>query len=161
MERIKITERIKIGASLLLLACFLLPFSSCTRHLDEDGKLTYISKKPAVKAITEYTYPWEGLNLKEVSDWLFLLCFVWPIPILIHRYRSGGRRIKLIFWILEPVFLSGSSYYIYFLSNFFGKPAIGAYLMHTANFFYGTAWISETTTKIKQRRKNKNLTKQS
>lgn len=150
----KITNRIKIGASLLLLVCIVLPFSSCTRHLDEDGKSTYISKKATVETVTEYSYAWEDFDLKDFSGWLFLLCFIWPIPILVHRYKSKRKRLKLIFWTLEPIFLGGASYYIDFSSTFLATPAIGAYLMQVAYFSYGISWISEVVIKIANKRKS-------
>lgn len=149
----KITNRIKIGASLLLLVCIVLPFSSCTRQLDKDGNNSYISKKPVVETVTEYSYPWENIDLKEYSDWLFLLCFIWPIPILIHRHKSKKERLKLFFWTLEPLFLGGASYYINFSSTFLANPAIGAYLMQAAYFSYGISWVSEVVIKISRKRK--------
>lgn len=151
MKRTRITEHMKIAASFLLLICIVLPFTSCTYQLDEDGKPTYISKKPGVQVVTKYEYPLEDLNLKR--DWYFLLCFIWPIPILMHRYIGKRERLKLLFWLMEPLLLGFSSYLIYFRSTFLATPAIGAYLMQVAYAIYGTAWISEAIIKFLKRRR--------
>lgn len=155
MKKFITPDRIKIIAVFLLLACLVLPFSSCSYHIDENGRPTYLSKKPAVQLVTEYSYPWKEFDPKEYMSWLFILCFLWPIPILIHRYRSRRKRLKQVFWVLEPLFIGGSSWYIYFESHFLVNPAFGSYLALTANGTYGVAWLSEVLIKFMKRRKNK------
>jgi len=155
METFKTTNRIKIRAAIFLLFCILLPISSCQREYDEDGKLAFVSKKPTVEVKTEYNFVWKEFDPKDYSDWMLIICFIWPIPILIHRHRSKQRKLKMILWVIEPLLIGGATYIIYVHSTIFVQPAIGAYLAHTANGCYAIAWISESVMKIKRR---KNLT---
>jgi hypothetical protein len=158
MKKFITPDRIKMGAAFLLLACLILPFSSCSYNIDEDGKATLFSKKPAVQLITRYDYPWKEFNPKESSSWLFIFCFLWPIPILIHRYYSGRERLKQVFWAVEPLFIGGASWRIYIESHILVDPAFGAYLALVANGAYGVAWLSEVLIKFIKRRKKMNLT---
>jgi len=50
-----VSDRIKIACAFALRVCLLLPVSSCTRELDEDGKYAAVTKKPVVEVITEYS----------------------------------------------------------------------------------------------------------
>jgi hypothetical protein len=148
-----IPERIKVGAAALLLVCLLLPFSSCQRPLDADGRSTFVSKEPAVKVLTESRRIWTDFEPTRPWDWVGLLCFLWPIPVLIHRHRSSRQTSRRILWALEPLLLGGSSFYLWFLSHFLETPAIGAYLAETANLAYGAAWAAEFANAIKRREK--------
>lgn len=148
----KTGERIKIISSVLLIICLLLPISSCNRYVDSDGKrfVNYDSKNhPDVKRITTYNYPLDKFNPKDIYSWLLLFSFIWPIPILLYRYKGTRDLVKNILWGIEPLFVLGSSWYIYLNASVFATPFIGAYLSILANCAYAIAWLSELLTKIK------------
>lgn len=147
----KVSERIKIISSMLLVVCLLLPISSCSRYVDSNGKriANYDSKiHTNAKRITTYNYPLEHFNPKDIYNWLLLFCFIWPIPILLYRYKGTRKLVKNIFWGIEPLFVLGSSWYIYLNASIFAKPFIGAYLSISANGAYGMVWLSELLMKI-------------
>lgn len=147
----KVSERIKIISSMLLVICFLLPISSCSRYEDSNGKLivNYDPKiHPNAKYITTYNYPWGKFNPKDICDWLLLFCFIWPIPILLYRYKGTRKLVKNICWGIEPLFIVGSSTYIYIRASILAKPFIGAWLSISANGVYGMVWLSELLMKI-------------
>ena len=139
--------RLKILFAVILLSCLALPFSSCSRDFDEDGKLIFLSKKPVVKTVTEYRYPFQIFNPRLFSSWLFIYSFLWPVPILLYRYRNRQKKIMTILWISEPVFVLITSY-ILILESIFSTPAIGQNLALAANGGYGLTWIYELIQKI-------------
>jgi hypothetical protein len=161
MKNLEINQYLKIGSALLLLLCFILPFSSCTERLDVNGQFTILSKKPAIREVIKITYPWEIINPKHYDDytaWIFLFCFIWPIPIIIFQFRSRQKKLLLIAWILEPLFAAGSSFCVYFYATFFAEPEVGAKLMLATYCIYFGAWIFEALKKISERKKfNKSL----
>jgi len=139
-------ERIKFISSILLVICLVLPISSCTRCEDSSGKLIakYDPKiHTDVKCATTYNYPLKHFDPKNIYNWLLLLCFIWPIPILAYRKKGGRKLIKNICWGIEPIFVVASSWYIYMAASLFAKPFVGAYLAILANIAYGITWMSE------------------
>ena len=150
----KIIKKIKIGVAVLLLICIILPFTSCTRLLDKNGKDVLFSHGDPVKSITKYYYPWQSINLTVSHGWIALLCFIWPIPILIFQHRSNRKKLKFAVWLAEPLLIIGAFSYIDFSATFLATPAIGAYLMEGAYCIYGFAWMSELIIKVKNKRTN-------
>lgn len=146
MKKILTIGNLKTIAALLLLSCLVLPFSSCTRYVGAEEKFVLHIKQnmPStnIKPIIAYSYPYK-MNMREPMAWLFIFCFLWPIPILIHRRISVHNKLKLIIWAAEPLFIIGSSAFIYYMANFFSKPSIGAYTAFVANATYGIAWLLE------------------
>jgi hypothetical protein len=155
MKRPAKFDWIKISVALLLLVCFFLPFSSCQHSVDENGVYTFYSHKPAVRTVLEYSYPWERLNRIEWEDLLFLICFIWPVPVLAFRFLSSRKILLLVCWIMEPVLAVGSLYFVCFFSNFLSKPEIGAYLMEAGYCIYLAAWFSEAVMIVIRKRRLK------
>lgn len=145
-----LSDRIKIACAFALLICLLLPFSSCTRELDEDGKYAYISKKPVARVITEYYYTWEHLKRNDLTSWLFLGSFLWPVPLLACRFRVRRQRLARLLWLSEPLWVAGSVYFFYIESCILQSPAAGAFLAFAADGLYGAAWLSELIMRLRK-----------
>lgn len=154
MKKILNPSRIKIGAAILLLICLILPLSSCSRYVDSEGKTVY-GTAPSTDAqrITEYYYIWTEFEAKELGSWVLIICFIWPIPILIYKYRGKGKRVKQILWAVEPLLIGCAVYYIVLSATFLSDPEVGAYLAVTANGIYGIAWLWEAIIKCKYKRR--------
>jgi len=127
----KKSERIKIISAIVLLACMLLPISSCSRYVASG------------KHATTYNFPFESFDYKDIYDWLLLFAFMWPVPIIVYRDKGALKLLKNLFWGLEPLLIIGSSALIWFDSTLLAAPFIGAYLSISANCAYGMAWLSE------------------
>jgi len=154
MKKIINTSRIKIGAAILLLISLALPLRSCSHYVDSDGKTFYNTPPPpGVQYITEYDYVWTDFEAKNLGSWGLVICFIWPIPILIYKYRGTRKRVNQILWVIEPLLISGAVYYIYFNASFFSTPEVGANLAVTANGIYGMAWLWEAILKYKHKRR--------
>jgi hypothetical protein len=144
-------ERVKIISAILLVTCLALPISSCSRYVDSNGKpiVKYDPKTHVnAKLVIKYNYPLERFNPKDIYNWLLLLCFIWPIPIILYRHKGTKKLIKNIIWSIEPLFALASSCYIWLKASLFAEPCIAAYLSISANGIYGIAWLSEMLTKI-------------
>ncbi|MBA7660336.1 hypothetical protein ES703_68338 [subsurface metagenome] len=153
MKKIINTSRIKIVAAILLLICLILPLSSCSRYVDSEGKTFYSSSpRPDAQRITEYYYIWTEFEAKELGSWVLIICFIWPIPIIIYKYRGQRKRVKQILWAVEPLLIIGTVYYIAFSATFLSDPEVGYYLAVTANGIYGIAWLWEAIIKCKYKR---------
>jgi len=145
-----VSDRIKIAGAFALLVCLLLPFSSCTRELDEDVKYAAVTKKPVVEVITEYSYTWEHLKQNDLTSWLFLCSFLWPFPLLFCRRRARGTPFAQLLWLSEPLWVAGSLYFVYIESCILQSPAAGAFLAFAADGLYGAAWLSELVMRLKK-----------
>jgi drug/metabolite transporter (DMT)-like permease len=151
----KITpNRIKTLCAVVLLCCLALPFSSCSRDYDEDGKLAQVTQKPAVKTVTEYKYPFQIINFLSVTGWLFLYSFLWPLPILAYRRFRKNKLVLKIIWICEPVFVMGAIFFL-ITGAMLETPAIGENLAVASNGLYGITWVYELIIKIINNIKNK------
>lgn len=154
MKKFITAGHIKIICAFILLGCLLLPFSSCRRDFDEDGKLAHISKKPIVKTVVEYRYPLQIFEPRNFLTWLFIYSFFWPIPILLYRRRGKQKIIKTILWLSEPLFVLGALY-LSISETIFNTPAIGQKISFAANSGYGLAWAYELIKKLILFLKNK------
>ncbi len=138
----KIIYIIKSASAALLLLCFVLPFSSCTRNFDEQGKEVMFSNRKIYSSVTEYEYPFQWI--KEPNDRIRIILFFWPIPILYFQKRINRKIYRAMFWVIESVILIlslGMAYLMPF--DFTSSPAIGAHLMKTSYFIYGSALALE------------------
>ena len=151
MKKIINPSRIKIGAAILLLICLVLPLSSCSLYVDSEGK-TFWEKPPTIdtQRTTDYYYIWTEFKAKDLGNWLLITCFIWPIPILIYKYRGKSKGVNKILWGVEPLLIGGSVYYIA-MATLFLTPEVGADLAITANGIYGMAWLWEAILKYKHK----------
>ena len=167
IKKIISPENIKTFAMLFLLACILLPYAKgCSGYVNSEGKRIERKKEKTLptdaKLVIPYRYVLKDLDIDDShQDWLLLLSFLWPIPIIIHRKISHRKKLKIIIWGVEPLFFLSSGWFIWFMSSFFVTPAIGAYLAISANSIYGLTWIYELIFKIKNRKKYKGVRPQS
>lgn len=151
MKKIINTSRIKIVAAFLLLISLALPLSSCTLYVDLEGKTFYKAPPTDAQRTTDYFYVWTEFDAKNLGSWLLITCFLWPIPILIYKYGGKRKRVNQILWVVEPLLISSSVYYIVICATFFSTPEAGADLAVTANGIYGMAWLWEAIIKYKHK----------
>lgn len=154
---------IKYAKALLSITLFIsifLPFSSCTRTVDEvwlknkgipktqwnqyrvteerktsDGKTEMV---PAYK-VKEYHYIYKSLKF-DLESLAFLLFFIWPLPLLAGQYLVKKKRLQLVFWYAQPAAAIVSGYFIF---DSFIVPEIGAYLSFSSDTALLLAWIAE------------------
>ena len=149
-KQLTIIKYIKILFAVTLFISIFLPFSSCTRVVDQawlkksgvpeaqweryrvteqrktaDGKTETVSSYK----VKEYHYIYKNLkfNLESLA---FLLMFIWPLPLLAGQYLITKRAVQLTFWGLQPPAAVVSGYYIF---DSFIVPEIGAYLSFSSD----------------------------
>ena len=164
---------LKYAKALLAIALFIsifLPFSSCTRTVDEvwlknngipaaewnkyrvteqrktaDGKIEPVS----VYRVKEYHYIYKSVK-PELESVVFLLLFLWPLPLLAGQYLVKQERVRLAFWFAQPPAAIVSGYYIF---DSFIVPEIGAYLSFSSDAGLLAVWIAEAVILLVLRRR--------
>ena len=141
---------IKVVGAVLLLACFALPMSSCTRHVDKDGKgvasLADGSYPANTQTIKTHHYLLERVKSSEPLSWLNVAAFIWPtIFLLLARYRAPSRLVSVL-WFTEPLLLAGSGFVI-FVSTIVDDAEIGYYIGWAGVGIYVFGWVIEAVTK--------------
>jgi hypothetical protein len=150
-------RKIKVILAIILLLSILLPLSSCTHYTDPDGSTIHLEENQKLpdnaQKITTYNYVLSNFDAGALFSWLLILCYTWPIPILIHRYKSKREKLKKVIWFIEPLLLIGSSVLIHMAANVMSTAlAIGTYLAISANSAYGIVWLQELISKIKKKK---------
>jgi len=138
---------LKTLGAILLIGSLALPMSTCS-HLENSAgervfKLNNNFKNEALKEVNSFNYALEDFSVTDPEAWLTLFVFTWPLLAImaLSKYRQG--RVSIAIRFFEPLFLTGSIFFVIFLSNFFTtRMAVGAYVAFLALGIYGigTFW---------------------
>jgi len=113
----------------LILITFFLPLSEChlfEKQLEEGDKILSVEVDKKVNKSDRYVIPCKMFKINDVSSWLLLLVFSWPILFtLIETIKY--RKIKNGTIILSPLFCSITIFYIG-QAFIVGDPLYGGYL---------------------------------
>jgi hypothetical protein len=142
--------RLRIVATLLLLASMAAPLSKCTYAVDDAGRPAAVSGMPEVGVVTQYRVAVAEFITDPRGEWLLLACFVWPLPILVLRRRGPGPWVQRALLVLEPVCLGGAAAYLHFRMTFFATPAIGGWAALAAHLMYGLGWLADALSLIRR-----------
>lgn len=128
--------RIRMAATLVLLACLALPSYSCERYIGPDGGT--VDHIPAGEDPAQYRdariyhYPLEMATQGPVQGLAIVLAFTWPVAILVYRRRRSPENVsRWILWL--SALLAVASGFVVLLGASFGRPATGTYLALIAN----------------------------
>ncbi len=114
----------KIAAIILLLMAFALPLSRCSS--DSDSNSSVESSKNYT-----YEYAWSDFNYMDISSWLILIVFFWPIPFVILEIVSKKEYCGILILSIEIILALGSIYMIY-LRTFLDELWYGGYLSYAS-----------------------------
>jgi hypothetical protein len=124
---------IKLAASILLVAAFLLPLSRCAREAPlietADGAVRAAPATPGQPKVYSYYYAWTDLHPTQPWGWLFLLVFFWPAAFLAHERFGRSDRAKRVFLWMEPPLALASGYAVY-MRTFLRELWVGGYLAY-------------------------------
>jgi hypothetical protein len=121
-------HKIRNIAALLLLICIVLPLSRCAKQtveVDPEGKVV-----ASTKSRTEYSYliPIAEIELSDPHSFIYLLPFIWPIPLWQLMRRIKSEKLKLCAIFFEAALLSVSTYYLVIWTFYYGSPYWGGVL---------------------------------
>ena len=121
-------HKIRNIAALLLLICIVLPLSRCSKQtveVDSDGKVV-----ASTKSQTEYSYlvPITEIELADPQSFIYLLPFIWPIPLWQLMKRIKNEKSKFYFFFFEAALLCVSTYYLVIWTFYYGSPYWGGVL---------------------------------
>ncbi len=138
-------QKIKKILAIILLLCSFLPLSRCTTYVrpdipgpvaqnDQNSKLT---DRPKIAAY-DYFIPVREVQL----SWIFVLPFMWPLPLMAVQAQAKRAWLKISLRLLEFIFIVFSIYNIYFWVNM-GDPLIGGYIAIGCIILYALIFLGE------------------
>ena len=141
----------KLIATILLLASFFMPLSSCGVKLagplelgtEEQPRLRLVERDEPV-----VSYAYELFQIDDYESWLFPLAFVWPIPLLLYQ-RFGRPKVKGVLTFLGLLLCVGSVFMLVIVV-FFEEPLYGVYVALVAIVSYFLASIVEAYLIVRQ-----------
>ncbi len=151
-------KNVKIAVSIILLTSIFLPFSSCSKVVDKDGKpIPYTIQDGELKRdqnlladsqiVKSNRYILKTFKVDNLDHWFLIFSFTWPLPIIFLRQHLQKKVFINTIFFAEPVFAVFSSWTI-FGESLFG-PEIGAITSITSNFILIILWIIEAVISIK------------
>ena len=154
-----VDRALKVLGALLLLVALALPLSTCTHHVDAQGKsLDLVSRDEwpeDAKEVVRYRYVLSGLYPLEGQDYwtsvratdlTLLLAFIWPVLALAVLHRKPLGPVAIAVRGLEVILVPASIGLINFSASFLTTRAIGAYWAYCALGVYaiGAIWSDLT-----------------
>ncbi len=149
-----IWSRLKIAASLALLASLALPFSSCTHSFDADGKEVLLKSGETLpeggRQELEYGYVLAEFEPQDPIQYLFLLGFLWPLATSLYQIRSRRGKLAAALWWLEPPLLAFTAW-LFAGMLIFNEPASGFVVAVAALGLYAAAWTAQAINRWRSR----------
>ncbi len=137
--------RLKLVGAGLVLVSLALPVASCSHFEDAHGRRVRVQgEAPAgVRSVVDYSYPLEGFDAADPSDWLVVLAYTWPALALacLRRWPRGGRALTVR--LLELPLVAGSLALVDLLATLFvERRAVGFYVAAAGLLAYaaGALW---------------------
>jgi hypothetical protein len=138
--------RTRTIATILLASALALPAYTCDGYRSPQGEL--VESIPADADSAGYTpariphRPIGEFDATELSEWLTLLAYTWPILILGMRLRGRPARLERAMHWAELICAPAAAVMIYYVAAT-GKIAYGTYLAWAANATLFAAAIAE------------------
>jgi hypothetical protein len=136
---------LSLPAALVLAVCFVLPLSTCTRYVDEQGEAVEVEdgETPPEGAveIVDHQIAAEQLFTNPLGGALMLIFFVGPLAsAFVLRGGASARAKRVLFW-LQPLLLLGAGHAIWVVGRF-GETAPAAWVGAAAVAVLAVAWIA-------------------
>lgn len=129
---------IKRALALLLLACFFLLLSQCTRPLPPESDTQSVVVEKA-----DILTPYKTIEFKSIDEFGLVLLFFWPFLALITRSYLVKKQYRIALSVVEVVASLFCLYYLWLLFGLWTTILVGGYLAITA--FIGYAAVSVAT----------------
>lgn len=144
---------LRILAAILVVASAALPFYTCTSYVDEAGKAVEVAPgaplPPGVRAEVEVHRPIESFDFLDISGYILMLAFFWPLAFVGIRAARRGPRARRVILVLELLLMAGSGW-IFHAHSSVGERAWGAAVAFAGLGFYAIAWCLEVMASIRK-----------
>ena len=141
-------QKIKIILAFVLLLCAFLPLSRCTTYAPpssvstSQGELNVKSKEPSDHKTYEDFVPVKEVKLTTPKSWIYILPFLWPLPLMFVQAQAKRAWLKWTLSLLELILIAFSIYCIYFWVNM-GTTLIGGYVAIICIISYLLMFLAE------------------
>ena len=130
---------VKRAAAVLLFVAIFFPLSRCARPAPGAANPQTQTQAQAPVEYT-YSYAWTRFEPDNVGDYLVILSFLWPLPILLYEALGKKRIARAILLWLQPLLCMGAAWMIY-MRTILEDPWTGAYLAWSALAAYFLASV--------------------
>ena len=151
---------VKRVSALLLFVALFFPLSRCqdasTVHYDVNAPADQQPQTPPSEMKYDYHYAWSNFDAAEPGDYVALLVFLWPIPVLLLELFARRRWLVLTLLWLQPVLCLGAGYVLY-MRTFLEQLWTGGYMAFAALAAYLFASLYALTRELilaRRRRKD-------
>jgi hypothetical protein len=149
---------LKTGGALMLLACYVLPMSSCTPvRFDTLGAPAgpatedVVTTKPAVAPKTppprEYQYIL-GVDRSRPLGWVSILSFAIPAAAVFYTRKRPAVRAARVLWLVEPLLLAFVLVEVWSMT-YLSQPEFGAYVAYGGLAALWAGWLGEAFLRIR------------
>jgi hypothetical protein len=129
---------IKRALALLLLVCFFLPLSQCTRKIQPELNTQSVAVEKA-----DILTPYKTIKFKSIDEFGLVLLFFWPFLALIIRSYLVKKQYRITLSVVEVAVSLFCIYYMWLIFGLWPTILVGGYLAITA--FIGYAAVSVIT----------------
>ena len=125
-------QKIKTLLAIILLICVFLPLSRCTTYTPQSTPVSATGDKsivPLEKSVIKQDKDFVPIKEVQVADpgsWIYILPFIWPLPLIAVQARAKKSWLKWTLRLLELALIAFSIYCLYFWINM-GATLIGGY----------------------------------
>jgi hypothetical protein len=153
-----VIEKIKRIAALLLLIASLLPFAQCSKNPKEpvpssNQVIKVIEKSQeriAHPEVDRPIYVWQQFKVSETDSWFLVLAFVWPVPLLIARWKVSFKYIKTATQLLEIPLCAFTAFLLYcYIRDPVWQLLSGWYVAAVGTALYITAILCEVSNRFR------------
>jgi hypothetical protein len=154
IEKRPMIEKAKRIAALLLLAASLLPLAQCSRNEKEpvnsssrEAQIATLQQEhSAHHAMGRPIYVWHEFKPLELDSWPFALAFVWPIPLLIARWKLPFKYLNAITLLLKIPLCGFTAYLLYcFVGDPLWQILSGGYVAVIGTVLYISAILTNVS----------------
>lgn len=152
-----VSRFMKVAGALILLVCYALPMSSCTRdqhaltlsQASEDpagtAPQTVVPKPPPIK---EYYYLLPVRHPRNLENWLATLAFLVPAVVMLGAIHRPDSRATRAIWFAEPLVLGWVGLSL-FVVTLFNTWEIGSYVAVGGLLMFAIGWLVEAFIRIR------------
>jgi len=126
-------QKIKKLLAIIFLICTFLPLSRCTTYAPHSSPVSATGDKKIINLAESVTkqdkdfVPIKEVKIANPDSWIFVLPFIWPLPLIAVQAQVKQAWLKWTLRLLELALIAFSIYCLYFWINI-GTTLIGGYV---------------------------------
>ena len=146
---------IKRVVAVIFLLCMFLPLSRC--EMDKLSSPSAPQTQGTDTRARDKTYssdftPIKIVEFTDISTWLFIFPFIWPLPLNLLQQRIRKNRVQWTLRLLELALIAYSLYLTYFWATL-GTTLLGGYIALACIISYALIFFTENVALLRGKKK--------